>query len=77
MLTILQIHVGLNQTQKRFVHHGSRLKGMATSLGTHVTARQAAHTVLSQAQWMPVTGLPGITGVMTYIPPGRGVIFPA
>src|ERR1700722_15473690 len=41
------------------------------------TARQAAHTVLSQAQWMPVTGLPGITGVMTHIPPGGGVIYPA
>jgi hypothetical protein len=41
------------------------------------TARQAAHTVLSQAQWLPVTGVPGITGVMAYIPPGPGVIFPA
>jgi subtilisin family serine protease len=41
------------------------------------TARQAAHTVLSQAQWTPVTGLPGITGVMGYIPPGPGVVFPA
>ena len=48
-----------------------------TLLQSGGTARQAAHTVLSQAQWMPVTGLPGITGVMTYIPPGRGVIFPA
>ena len=41
------------------------------------TARQAAHTVLSQAQWMPVTGLGGIPGVMAYFPPGPGVIFPA
>jgi Subtilase family len=48
-----------------------------TLLQSGGTARQAAHTVLSQAQWMPVTGLPGFTGVMTYIPPGPGVIFPA
>jgi hypothetical protein len=41
------------------------------------TARQAALSVLSQAQWMPVTGLPNITGVAGYIPPGRGVIYPA
>jgi hypothetical protein len=48
-----------------------------TLLGSGGTARQAAHTVLSQAQWLPVTGLRGITGVMTHIPPGPGVIFPA
>jgi len=49
----------------------------STLLQSGGTARQAAHTVLSQAQWLPVTGLPGITGVMAYIPPGPGVIFPA
>jgi hypothetical protein len=48
-----------------------------TLLGSGGTARQAAHTVLSQAQWLPVTGFRGITGVMTYFPPGPGVIFPA
>ena len=48
-----------------------------TLLQSGGTARQAALAVLSQAQWTPVTGLPGITGVMAYIPPGPGVIFPA
>ena len=48
-----------------------------TLLQSGGTARQAAHTVLSQAQWLPVTGMPGITGVMKYTPPGPGVIFPA
>jgi Subtilase family len=48
-----------------------------TLLQSGGTARQAAYTVLSQAQWIPVTGVPGITGVMAYVPPGPGVIFPA
>jgi hypothetical protein len=48
-----------------------------TLLGSDGTARQAAHTVLSQTQWLPVTGLRGLTGVMTHFPPGPGVIFPA
>ena len=50
---------------------------IATTLQSGGTARQAAHTVLSQAHWLPVTGLPGITGVYTYFPPGPGVIYPA
>ena len=40
------------------------------------TARQAAHSVLTQAHWLPVTTLRGITGVYTYIPV-PGVIYPA
>jgi hypothetical protein len=48
-----------------------------TLLQSGVTALQAALAVRSQAQWMPVTGLTGITGVMAYTPPGPGVIFPA
>lgn len=48
-----------------------------TLLQSGGTAVQAALAVRSQAQWMPVTGLPGVTGVSAYIPPGPGVIYPA
>jgi hypothetical protein len=48
-----------------------------TLLQSGGTARQAAYTVLSHAQWTHVTGVPNTTGVMAYIPPGPGVIFPA
>ena len=49
---------------------------IANTLQSGGTARQAAHTLLSQAQWMPANGLRGLTGVMTYFPPGPGVILP-
>jgi hypothetical protein len=41
---------------------------IAKTLQPGVTARQAANTVLSQAQRMTVTGPPGIMSVKTYIP---------
>jgi Subtilase family len=50
---------------------------IANTLQPGVTAVQAALAVRSQANWMPVTGLPTITGVWVYTPPGPGVIYPA
>lgn len=50
---------------------------IANKLRSGGTAGQAAQAVVSQAPWMTVTGPPGPMTVRAYIPPGRGVIYPA